>query len=316
MKYTHESGARIAELEQELTLLRRREKELTDFLENGSTGLHWVAADGTILWANKAELDLLGYEKSEYLGHNIAEFHADSEVIEDILRRLQAKETLRNYEARLRCKDGSVRHVLISSNVLWDGDRFVHTRCFTQDITDRKRVEEELITAYRMLEQAVTELRAREELFRIALGKSPVVIFQQNTDLRYKWVYNAFPEHQSISLKDKLDSDLFPPEQAEQLTSLKRNVLSTGKGFRQEVSLTSQGTPRVMDVMVKPPRLHILEPAQALVVGLDQLQGSGLDGIPVVDEGHLVGMLTRRAIGELVRTRLGTTTQTGRRGRF
>ena len=75
-------------------------------------------------------------------------------------------------------------------------------------------------------------------------------------------------------------------------------------------------TTRVMDVMVKPPRLHLLGPAQALLVGLDQLQGSGLDGIPVVDDGHLVGMLTRRAIGELVRTRLGTTAQTGRGSRF
>jgi Zn-dependent protease len=75
-------------------------------------------------------------------------------------------------------------------------------------------------------------------------------------------------------------------------------------------------TTRVTDVMVKPPRLHLLAPAQALLVGLDQLQGSGLDGIPVVDQGHLVGMLTRRAIGELIRAKLGTTPQPGRRGRF
>ena len=29
--------------------LRRRERELADFIENASASLHWVGADGTIL---------------------------------------------------------------------------------------------------------------------------------------------------------------------------------------------------------------------------------------------------------------------------
>jgi PAS domain S-box-containing protein len=103
-----------------------------------------VGADGSILWANQAELDLLGYTREEYIGRKITEFHADQDVINDILRRLTDRETLHNYEARLRCKDGSVRHVLIDSNVMWEEDRFVHTRCFTRDITERKRAEDEL----------------------------------------------------------------------------------------------------------------------------------------------------------------------------
>jgi len=94
--------------------LRKRERELSDFIENASVSLHWVGADGTILWANQAELDLLGYTREEYVGRSIMEFHADGDVISDILRRLMNKETLRDYEARLRCKDGSVRHVLSS----------------------------------------------------------------------------------------------------------------------------------------------------------------------------------------------------------
>lgn len=41
--------------------LRRSQSELTDFFENASIGLQWLSADGTILRANQAELDLLGY---------------------------------------------------------------------------------------------------------------------------------------------------------------------------------------------------------------------------------------------------------------
>lgn len=118
-----------------------REQELTDFVENGPVGLHWVAADGTILWANRAELDLLGYSKEEYVGRHIAEFHADDNVIKDILERLTRGEVLQGYEARLRRKDGSVRTVLISSSVYRQGERFVHTRCFTRDISERKAAE-------------------------------------------------------------------------------------------------------------------------------------------------------------------------------
>src|SRR5687768_13252720 len=82
-----------------LEALRRRERELADFIENASMGLHWVGADGTIIWANQAELDLLGYQREEYIGRNIMEFHADSHVINDILSRLTNKETLHDYEA-------------------------------------------------------------------------------------------------------------------------------------------------------------------------------------------------------------------------
>jgi len=134
----------ISERKRAEEALRSREEELTDFIENSAVGLHWVSADGTILWANRAELELLGYSREEYVGHNIVEFHADSEVIADILTRLTRDETLHSYEARLRCKDGSLRHVLISSNVRRESGKFVHTRCFTRDITERRQAEEKL----------------------------------------------------------------------------------------------------------------------------------------------------------------------------
>ena len=57
--------------------LEQREAELRDFVENVAVPLHWVGEDGTILWANAAEMHFLGYSPQEYIGHNIAEFHAD-----------------------------------------------------------------------------------------------------------------------------------------------------------------------------------------------------------------------------------------------
>jgi PAS domain S-box-containing protein len=124
--------------------LERSQRDLEDFFENGTVALHWVASDGSILRVNQAELDLLGYSRQEYIGHHIAEFHADQPVIEDILARLSRGEKLDKYEARLRAKDGSIRHVLISSNVHFQDGQFINTRCFTLDVTELKKTESAL----------------------------------------------------------------------------------------------------------------------------------------------------------------------------
>jgi len=115
--------------------------DLEDFFENGAVGLHIVDGKGIILRANKAELDLLGYTADEYLGRSICDFHADPEVIADILRRLAAGERLDSYPARLRAKDGSIRHVQISSSVRFENGEFINTRCFTVDVTAAREAE-------------------------------------------------------------------------------------------------------------------------------------------------------------------------------
>ena len=128
--------------------LRRSEQELADFFDNAPIGLHWVAPDGTILRVNQSELNILGYSHEEYVGRNIREFHCDQEVIGDILNRLIAGELLQDYEARLRCKDGSIKNVRINSSVYREDGKFIHTRCFTHDITDRKLSEKRLALQY------------------------------------------------------------------------------------------------------------------------------------------------------------------------
>lgn len=143
--------------------LIQRDEEFTDFLENAVECVHQVGPDGTILWANKAELAMLGYEPHEYIGRNIAEFHIAQPVIQDILQRLLRGEILRDCPSRLRCKDGSVRDVLIHSNVRWENGIFRYTRCFTRDITDRKRMEQELD---QRVEERTRELRESQQKLR------------------------------------------------------------------------------------------------------------------------------------------------------
>jgi Zn-dependent protease len=76
-------------------------------------------------------------------------------------------------------------------------------------------------------------------------------------------------------------------------------------GVRQVKGLRPDkwATTRVEDVMAKPPRLPVVGKDDSLVVAVERLQRSGLDGLPVVDDGRLVGVLTRRSIGLAVQAR-------------
>jgi PAS domain S-box-containing protein len=168
----------LRELRRKEEQLRHSEQLLRDFVENATVGLHQVGPDGTILWANRAELELLGYSQDEYIGRSIVDVHADRVVIDDILARLSRGEEIHDYEARLRAKDGSIRHVLISSNVHARDGQFIHTRCFTRDITARR--------------QAERALRDREAQLQTIIDALPMLVAYVGVDHRYQLVSASY----------------------------------------------------------------------------------------------------------------------------
>jgi len=156
----------LSESEARQKELQSRLEDLEDFIENASLPLHWVNGSGIVIWVNKAELDLLGYSKEEYIGKHISNFHADKHIIEDILDRLVKKETLRNYFAKLKCRNGEIKPVLLNSNVRWDGEKFLHTRCFTRDITDLKLAEQRNINLINDLQDKCSLLKSENEALK------------------------------------------------------------------------------------------------------------------------------------------------------
>jgi hypothetical protein len=67
----------------------------------------------------------------------------------------------------------------------------------------------------------------------VALDATPVVVFNQDKELRYTWIYNsklAVPAEQFLG---KTDADLLPAEAAASLTAIKRQVLESGAGTQR-----------------------------------------------------------------------------------
>lgn len=142
--------------------LQRKQRELQDYADNATVGLHWVDAEGKIIWANKAELDMFGFSAEEYLGHSISEFHNNKSIVNRLLSHLD-EETTSQYEAEIKCKDGTIKTVSINSSALWEDGKFVHTRSFTTDITNQKKI-------FNALEES-------EKNYRELVESSPIAVY-------------------------------------------------------------------------------------------------------------------------------------------
>jgi PAS domain S-box-containing protein len=195
LRFLAELQQRAGALQHEVQARQRAEQELSDFLENAVVGMHRVGPDGTILWANEAEMKLLGYSRDEYVGRNLADFHLDRPVLDNVLDRLAAGESLRDVPAKLRCKDGSTRHVLISSNALVRNGKLVSTRCFTRDVSDRWLAQEALRERGAVLHLAMQGARMGYwvgDLERGTLRGSPELAGLLGLPGAFEWGMNEF----------------------------------------------------------------------------------------------------------------------------
>lgn len=134
-------------------------------------GLHRVGPDGTILWADRAELQMLGYRWEEYVGRHIANFHVDVEIVDLILDTLLSGGALVDQPARLRCKDGTIRHVRMRSSSCFEKGRLLYSACMTRDDTERNESAAVLTQRARLMLNApvaVALFMAPDLRFRLA----------------------------------------------------------------------------------------------------------------------------------------------------
>lgn len=85
-------------------------------------------------------------------------------------------------------------------------------------------------------------------------------------------------------------------------------------GLRQVQRLRRDRWPatRVADIMVQPPRLSFLGPDDPLADAVLKLQRANTDGLPVLDAGRLIGVLSRFGVGKVLTERMARTGPTAR----
>lgn len=142
--------------------------DATDLVDSALEAIQVLDAHGRVLYANQASLDVTGHYRDEVVGRRVDAFHDDPEHADQLLLRLRRGESLVNVPARLRTRDGAVRHVLVTANGRWHGGALVRTHWFVRDVTERMHAEAERRIAFEevrrhrdLLEEMVDERTRR-----------------------------------------------------------------------------------------------------------------------------------------------------------
>lgn len=117
--------------------------------------------------------------------------------------------------------------------------------------------------ALRDRNRAERRLQKTTERLNVALKSAPISLFNQDLDLRYTWIYNPTQDWSVERVLGKRDQDLATPETAARLTQLKRQVIATGVGLREEVKVIANGQTTYYDLTIDP-----LHDQQAAIVGI------------------------------------------------
>ncbi len=124
--------------------LRTSEARYRGLFENVVDGVYIASREGEIIAANPALVEMLGYDSVEDLkaAGRTTVLYVNPIDRERVFARLEAQSFVKNFEYRLRRKDGSEIVVLENSRAIYDdeGKIVAHEGTIT-DITERKRAE-------------------------------------------------------------------------------------------------------------------------------------------------------------------------------
>lgn len=119
-------------------------------IDNASIWINVLDAQARVTVWNKAAEQISGYRKEEVLGHAgiWAQLYPDEAYRNDITARVMAilNEGLEveGFETRIRARDGQYKIISWNSRRFFDKDGELGSIAIGQDVTDRKRMQEEL----------------------------------------------------------------------------------------------------------------------------------------------------------------------------
>ncbi|MBU1065383.1 PAS domain S-box protein [bacterium] len=135
----------ITKRQQAEEALRQSKDYINNIISSMIESLIVTNRDGIIKKVNRATWELFGYEEKEFIGKPISMLFAAEEFktlgIDEILK----KGFIRNVERVYLSKDGRIIPILFSGSVMRDIDKNIQgIVCLAEDITERKKAEDEL----------------------------------------------------------------------------------------------------------------------------------------------------------------------------
>lgn len=150
----------FGQLEQRMDEIRRLEERYRDLIENSPEMIHQLNKAGQFVHVNKTELEKLGYLRDDMLRMHLWDIvpkEREPEILAYFWHLMAQGRS--KIETVFLTRDGRPIDVEIHSSALLDpkGGGMVHTRAFVRDISQRKRLEQEVQRYTTHLEQVVAE---------------------------------------------------------------------------------------------------------------------------------------------------------------
>jgi PAS domain S-box-containing protein len=168
-------------------LFDRSEEKYRNIIQNSSLGLLEVDLNEIIQYANDAFCEITGFSQAELIGQNAIELLVPESAPEVAEKVIEVGEKRREgvadaYEIRIRCKDGSVRWVLISGAPVYDSfGKLIGSIGIHHDITVQKQEQilrenllAELDFSHKRLQRKQENLRIIYDFASSLLNKNSV----------------------------------------------------------------------------------------------------------------------------------------------
>ncbi|MBP0007701.1 PAS domain S-box protein [Roseofilum sp. Belize Diploria] len=264
--YFYAVGRDITERREIEIALKESRKHYVTLATASPVGIFQTDNQGLCLYVNQCWCDITGLSAQEAMMEGWSQT-LHPEDLEWVFQEWnEAVEEHRTFssEYRFQHRDGTVVWVMgqAVADVDEEGNIVGYVGSIT-NISDRKQAEEALKYLNQTLEDQVAQrtadletaneaLRYAEERFRIALKNSPIIVFNQDLDLRYTWIYNPVLGYTAEGVIGKSDRDLFAPEDAQKLERIKQQALDSQSSVREEVMLADRGDLKCYDLTVDP----------------------------------------------------------------
>jgi PAS domain S-box-containing protein len=125
--------------------LRESEERYRSLFEGSRDAIYTNSREGKILDANQSMLDLFGYSREEMIGLKARETYVHPEDRLKFQQKIEREGFVRDYEIKLRKKDGTELECLFTSIVRRSADgNIVGYQGIIRDITERKQAEEKV----------------------------------------------------------------------------------------------------------------------------------------------------------------------------
>lgn len=150
--------------------LKQTKDYLNAIVENTTDMIITTDLDKKIVSFNRGAEIMLGYQRDEVLGRHIEDFYLEPGERQAMAMYLDDEESSVNYETQLLAKDGKIVDIDLTLSQLRDiHDRVIGTVGISKDISESKRVEEELRQKKAELEEARIQVMHSEKM--ASLGK-------------------------------------------------------------------------------------------------------------------------------------------------